>query len=150
MHQPLTMPNQQNCVFEVVDTQWLQISHKCEGHPTAFHGTCAHFGIIWHLGLKNLTTSPWASSIHNDDDDDNNNNNNNNNNKNNDNNSCYYYYYHHQNMLSIAQAYIKMMFSKETGYNQYFINNGYNYSFSFISLLALFSIFFLSPIMCSM
>ena len=28
-----------------------------------FHGTCTHFG-IWHLGLKNLTAFPWASSIH--------------------------------------------------------------------------------------
>ena len=81
MHQPLTMPNQWNWVCEVVDTQWLQISHKCEGHSTIFHGTCAHFGIIWHLGLENLTASPWAFSIHD------NNNSNNNNNKNNNNNS---------------------------------------------------------------
>ena len=63
MHQPLTMPNQWNCVCEVVDKQWLQISCKCEGHSTVFPGTCAHFGMIWHIGLKNLTASPWASSI---------------------------------------------------------------------------------------
>ena len=80
MHQPLTMPNQRNCVCEVVDTQWLQISHKCEGHSTVFHGTCAHFGIILHLGLKNLTASPWAFSIYNNDNNNNKNNNNNNNN----------------------------------------------------------------------
>ena len=77
MHQPLTMPNQRNCVWEVVYTQWLQISHKCEGHSTVFHGTCTHFGIILILGWKNLTASPWAFSIHNnnnnDDDNDKNN-----------------------------------------------------------------------------
>ena len=78
MHQPLTMPNQRNCVWEVVYTQWLQISHKCEGHSAVFHGTCAHFGIILHLGLKKPHGFPWASSIHNnnnnnDDDDDKNN-----------------------------------------------------------------------------
>ena len=33
--------------------------------PLFFHGKCAHFGIIWHLGLKNLLASPWATSIHN-------------------------------------------------------------------------------------
>ena len=32
----------------------LQISHKCKGHCTVFNGRCAHFGIIWLLGLKNL------------------------------------------------------------------------------------------------
>ena len=57
-NKPLTMPNQRNCVCEVVDKQLLQISHKCEGHSTVFHETCAHFGIIWHLGLKNPTASP--------------------------------------------------------------------------------------------
>ena len=83
MHQPLTMPNQRNCICEVVDTQWLQISHKCEDNSTVFHRTCAHFGIIWHLGLKNLTASPWASSIHNNNSTNNNNKNNNNNDNNN-------------------------------------------------------------------
>ena len=57
MHQPLTMPNQRNCVCEVVDTQWLQISHKCEGHSTVFHVTCAHFDIIWHQDLFICDTS---------------------------------------------------------------------------------------------
>ena len=89
MHQPLTMPNQRNCVCEFVDTQWHLISDKCEGHPTIFDGTCARFGIIWHLGLKSLTASPWASSIHDNNNSNNNNisNNNNNNNNNNDNNN---------------------------------------------------------------
>ena len=36
MHQPLTMPNQRNCVCKVANTQSLQISHKCEGHSTRF------------------------------------------------------------------------------------------------------------------
>ena len=38
----------------------LQISHKYEGHSIAFHWTCAHFGIIWHLGLKNLKDFPMS------------------------------------------------------------------------------------------
>ena len=58
MHQPLIITNQRNCVYEVVDTQRLQISQKCEGCSSVFHGTCAHFGIIWHLGLKILTAFP--------------------------------------------------------------------------------------------
>ena len=110
-----------------------------------FFGVSLYSPLTKHRGSGRCILNPHQYNNNN------NNNSNNNNNNNNDNNSCYYYYhYHHQTMLSIAQAYIKMMFSKETGYNQYFINNGYNYSFSFISLLALFSIFFLSPIMCSM
>ena len=44
-----------NCLCEVVDKQLLQILRKCEGHSTVFDETCSHFGIIWHLGLKNLT-----------------------------------------------------------------------------------------------
>ena len=50
--------------------------------PLLFYGTCADFGIIWHLWLKNLTASTWASSIHNNSNNNNNDNNNNNNNNN--------------------------------------------------------------------